>query len=185
MRTNFVSYNQIHLLCVQMQWPAVRPRYREIRAWWRTGAIECCVLWFAAVSAQPLVLVNATSTVVAETAKFTVEFVVNTLYVLSEPRITNIIFVITVYDVLTGVPVVVLTGHSDCVRDVSWHPYSNEIIDSAVTQVGYVFHCTALISIGLLVAVGWSPLQVVACFSGFRWWDGKWFRGVYYRERFR
>ncbi|KZS11669.1 DDB1- and CUL4-associated factor 11 [Daphnia magna] len=36
-----------------------------------------------------------------------------------------------IYDVLTGMPAVVLTGHSDCVRDVSWHPYSMDIIDSA------------------------------------------------------
>lgn len=36
-----------------------------------------------------------------------------------------------IYDVLTGLPAMVLTGHSECVRDVSWHPYSMDIIDSA------------------------------------------------------
>ncbi|XP_046454954.1 DDB1- and CUL4-associated factor 11-like isoform X2 [Daphnia pulex] len=38
---------------------------------------------------------------------------------------------IFIYDVLTGKPAAILTGHSECVRDVSWHPYSMDIIDSA------------------------------------------------------
>lgn len=39
---------------------------------------------------------------------------------------------LSVYDVLTGVPATILTGHSECVRDVSWHPYTMDIVDSAV-----------------------------------------------------
>ena len=40
--------------------------------------------------------------------------------------------ILLVYDVLTGTPAAILTGHSESVRDVSWHPYSMDIIDSAV-----------------------------------------------------
>ncbi len=38
---------------------------------------------------------------------------------------------IYVYDVLTGEIVQTLTGHSNLVRDVSWHPKSNDIISSS------------------------------------------------------
>ncbi|XP_011670539.1 DDB1- and CUL4-associated factor 11 isoform X2 [Strongylocentrotus purpuratus] len=37
---------------------------------------------------------------------------------------------IVIYDVLTGDTVRRLPGHSQCVRDVSWHPYENKIISS-------------------------------------------------------
>ncbi|XP_035212126.1 DDB1- and CUL4-associated factor 11-like isoform X2 [Stegodyphus dumicola] len=38
---------------------------------------------------------------------------------------------VVVYDVLTGKIKSILSGHSGCVRDVSWHPYRNEIMSSS------------------------------------------------------
>ena len=38
---------------------------------------------------------------------------------------------IPVYDALTGEIVKTLKEQSDCVRDVSWHPYLNEIVGSS------------------------------------------------------
>jgi len=38
---------------------------------------------------------------------------------------------VVIYDVLTGQVETALLGHTACVRDVSWHPYSMEIIDTA------------------------------------------------------
>lgn len=38
-----------------------------------------------------------------------------------------------VYDILTGEVVKRLRGHDSCVRDVSWHPYVNEIVTSSVS----------------------------------------------------
>ncbi|KAI5092150.1 DDB1- and CUL4-associated factor 11 [Silurus meridionalis] len=38
---------------------------------------------------------------------------------------------IIIYDVLTGQVVSRLTGHEACVRDVSWHPYQDNIISSS------------------------------------------------------
>ncbi|TSK98380.1 DDB1- and CUL4-associated factor 11 [Bagarius yarrelli] len=38
---------------------------------------------------------------------------------------------IIIYDVLTGQVVTRLTGHDACVRDVSWHPYQDNIISSS------------------------------------------------------
>jgi len=38
---------------------------------------------------------------------------------------------VVIYDVLTGRIVKVLNGHKGCVRDVSWHPYNQEIISSS------------------------------------------------------
>ena len=35
------------------------------------------------------------------------------------------------YDALTGDVVKILKGHQACVRDVSWHPYMNEIVSSS------------------------------------------------------
>uniref|UniRef100_A0A673CG09 Ddb1 and cul4 associated factor 11 n=1 Tax=Sphaeramia orbicularis TaxID=375764 RepID=A0A673CG09_9TELE len=39
---------------------------------------------------------------------------------------------IIIYDVLTGSVVTRLSGHDACVRDVSWHPYEDNIISSSV-----------------------------------------------------
>ena len=36
-----------------------------------------------------------------------------------------------IYDLLTGKQVASLLGHTACVRDVSWHPYKMEIVDTA------------------------------------------------------
>ena len=36
-----------------------------------------------------------------------------------------------IYDVLTGDIVKTLSGHKGCVRDVSWHPFNQEIISSS------------------------------------------------------
>ncbi|XP_018910864.2 DDB1- and CUL4-associated factor 11 isoform X2 [Bemisia tabaci] len=36
-----------------------------------------------------------------------------------------------IYDALTGEIAAALTGHSACVRDVSWHPYRNELCSTA------------------------------------------------------
>lgn len=44
---------------------------------------------------------------------------------------------ILVYDLLTGQIVASLDGHRGCVRDVSWHPYHQEIISSSVI---IIFH---------------------------------------------
>ncbi|XP_054719649.1 DDB1- and CUL4-associated factor 11-like [Uloborus diversus] len=38
---------------------------------------------------------------------------------------------VVVYDVLTGKIKAILRGHKGCVRDVSWHPYRNEIMSSS------------------------------------------------------
>uniref|UniRef100_A0AAX7TPK1 DDB1- and CUL4-associated factor 11 n=1 Tax=Astatotilapia calliptera TaxID=8154 RepID=A0AAX7TPK1_ASTCA len=38
---------------------------------------------------------------------------------------------IVIYDVLTGTVVTRLVGHDACVRDVSWHPYEDNIISSS------------------------------------------------------
>ncbi|XP_028519488.1 DDB1- and CUL4-associated factor 11-like, partial [Exaiptasia diaphana] len=35
------------------------------------------------------------------------------------------------YDVLTGEVKANLTGHRECVRDVSWHPYDNKIVSTS------------------------------------------------------
>lgn len=40
---------------------------------------------------------------------------------------------LVVYDVLTGRVVSRLAGHEACVRDVSWHPYQDNIISSSVS----------------------------------------------------
>ena len=37
----------------------------------------------------------------------------------------------SVYDALTGEIVRKLVNHNACVRDVSWHPYMNEIVSSS------------------------------------------------------
>uniref|UniRef100_A0A7N5ZV61 DDB1- and CUL4-associated factor 11 n=1 Tax=Anabas testudineus TaxID=64144 RepID=A0A7N5ZV61_ANATE len=42
---------------------------------------------------------------------------------------------IIIYDVLTGSVVSRLSGHDACVRDVSWHPYEDNIISSSVSCV--------------------------------------------------
>lgn len=44
-------------------------------------------------------------------------------------------FVSPVYDVLTGAVVSRLSGHDACVRDVSWHPYEDNIVSSSVSAV--------------------------------------------------
>uniref|UniRef100_A0A8C5GYE7 DDB1- and CUL4-associated factor 11 n=1 Tax=Gouania willdenowi TaxID=441366 RepID=A0A8C5GYE7_GOUWI len=41
---------------------------------------------------------------------------------------------IIIYDVLTGEVVSKLSGHDACVRDVSWHPYEDNIISSSVSE---------------------------------------------------
>ena len=41
------------------------------------------------------------------------------------------LFFFAVYDALTGEIVRKLTNHNACVRDVSWHPYMNEIVSSS------------------------------------------------------
>lgn len=46
----------------------------------------------------------------------------------------SILFIITVYDVLTGVIVSALSGHHGCVRDVSWHPFHQEIVSTSVSK---------------------------------------------------
>jgi len=38
---------------------------------------------------------------------------------------------VVIYDILTGEIVKILSGHKGCVRDVSWHPHSQEIISSS------------------------------------------------------
>ena len=43
-------------------------------------------------------------------------------------------FFFPVYDALTGEIVKTLEGHNGCVRDVSWHPYLNEIVSSSWDQ---------------------------------------------------
>uniref|UniRef100_A0AAQ5XHF0 DDB1- and CUL4-associated factor 11 n=1 Tax=Amphiprion ocellaris TaxID=80972 RepID=A0AAQ5XHF0_AMPOC len=42
---------------------------------------------------------------------------------------------IIIYDVLSGTVVSRLSGHDACVRDVSWHPYEDNIISSSVSAV--------------------------------------------------
>lgn len=39
-----------------------------------------------------------------------------------------------VYDVLTGRVVCKLSNHDACVRDVSWHPYHNNMVSSSVSK---------------------------------------------------
>lgn len=40
---------------------------------------------------------------------------------------------VSVYEVLTGQIVQKLKGHAACVRDVSWHPYENNLVSSSVS----------------------------------------------------
>ena len=44
-------------------------------------------------------------------------------------------FLIVVYDLLTGKIVKRLTQHRACVRDVSWHPYKSQLISSSVSII--------------------------------------------------
>ena len=46
-----------------------------------------------------------------------------------------LLFVILVYDTLTGDVENVLYGHSKCVSDLSWHPYLTEIVNSSVNEI--------------------------------------------------
>uniref|UniRef100_W5JYW8 Ddb1 and cul4 associated factor 11 n=1 Tax=Astyanax mexicanus TaxID=7994 RepID=W5JYW8_ASTMX len=46
---------------------------------------------------------------------------------------------IIIYDVLTGRVVSKLSGHDACVRDVSWHPFQDNIISSSVSFVLLLF----------------------------------------------
>uniref|UniRef100_A0A8C9ZVK1 Ddb1 and cul4 associated factor 11 n=1 Tax=Sander lucioperca TaxID=283035 RepID=A0A8C9ZVK1_SANLU len=48
---------------------------------------------------------------------------------------------IIIYDVLTGSVVSRLSGHDACVRDVSWHPYEDNIVSSSVSAVNV--NCSA------------------------------------------
>lgn len=47
--------------------------------------------------------------------------------------VLNRLCVCPVYDVLTGAVVSRLSGHDACVRDVSWHPYEDNIVSSSVS----------------------------------------------------
>lgn len=47
--------------------------------------------------------------------------------------------IFAVYDVLTGAVVSKLSGHDACVRDVSWHPYEDNIVSSSVSVNVYTF----------------------------------------------
>uniref|UniRef100_A0A671NG82 DDB1- and CUL4-associated factor 11 n=1 Tax=Sinocyclocheilus anshuiensis TaxID=1608454 RepID=A0A671NG82_9TELE len=46
---------------------------------------------------------------------------------------------IVIYDVLTGSIVSKLSNHDACVRDVSWHPYHNNMVSSSVSKT--IFSC--------------------------------------------
>lgn len=52
-----------------------------------------------------------------------------------ELKMLNSLCVRPVYDVLTGAVVSRLSGHDACVRDVSWHPYEDNIVSSSVSAV--------------------------------------------------
>jgi WD40 repeat protein len=45
------------------------------------------------------------------------------------------IFFFSVYDVLTGKVHSVLSGHTGCVQDVSWHPHRLELVSTSVSFV--------------------------------------------------
>ena len=45
---------------------------------------------------------------------------------------------LSVYDVLTGQKVKSLDGHMACVRDVSWHPYENNIMSTSVSLLANI-----------------------------------------------
>ena len=46
--------------------------------------------------------------------------------------VTDLCTFYPVYDLLTGKVVRRLTGHNNCTRDVSWHPFNSEIISTSV-----------------------------------------------------
>lgn len=50
---------------------------------------------------------------------------------------------ISVYDLLTGEIVTKLTGHKQCVRDVSWHPYENTLVSTSV-RLSSILLCSML-----------------------------------------
>jgi len=45
-----------------------------------------------------------------------------------------------VYDILTGKVAMKLHEHHACVRDVSWHPYNNNLVSSSVILLTTFIH---------------------------------------------
>jgi len=74
-----------------------------------------------------------------------------------------------VYDALTGKVEAALSGHKGCVRDVSWHPYNQEIISTSVRQT--LNHQFWMLTCFFLV--GWFSWQVdVPGFRRHDWTNG-------------
>lgn len=79
-------------------------------------------------------------------------------------------FLSLVYDALTGKVEAALSGHKGCVRDVSWHPYNQEIISTSVRYK----HSLMLSVLNSCFPVGWFSWQVDV--PGFRrhvWTNGR------------
>lgn len=94
-----------------------------------------------------------------------------------------IIFSFLVYDLLTGNIVRTLEGHEGCVRDVSWHPYHQEIISASVSFIIFNNLFKKWLFLGFdyfinfnnqyfSVTVGWSNRLLALFFTGFmsRYW---------------
>ena len=60
------------------------------------------------------------------------QFTVSLIFRKSYPQKNWLFYdIFSVYDALTGEIVRKLQNHNACVRDVSWHPYLNEILSSS------------------------------------------------------
>lgn len=144
------------LFCFLQPWRSTS--WRETPRWWPTGVTEFCTRSSAAGSLQSSAQDRGSSTLAAPPAKSSVsvsaawgaltsgDALVTTLaldLVVAPPRSIQFVFrwsvnalilpVFAVYDVLTGAVVSKLCGHDACVRDVSWHPYEDNIVSSSVS----------------------------------------------------
>lgn len=75
------------------------------------------------------------------------------LFLLLKTIDDHIFLPIIVYDILTGKIKATLKGHKGCVRDVSWHPYLNEIISSSVSIYLIAITCFNFIEFKIIINI--------------------------------
>ncbi|CAG2246981.1 DCAF11 [Mytilus edulis] len=65
------------------------------------------------------------------------------------------------YDLLTGEIVTKLTGHKQCVRDVSWHPYENTLVStSGLSHIPNTILYNSPLQLGFKSYSKYNPLQL-------------------------